>query len=97
MNTPEKPIIATRSAFTNPLPWRCAMELLRRGHYRIQDRVRHLTWEWIAIEVIGLMFFLDKPKNENSQTDESSPSAQNSIEVNNRPEDWPGTPADAKL
>jgi len=45
----EKPLLATRKAFTNPIEWRAAMELLKRG-YSIKDRQRHIFWEWVAIE-----------------------------------------------
>lgn len=42
-------LIAVRKSFTNPLVWRAAKELIRRG-YKIQDRKRHWNWEWISIE-----------------------------------------------
>ena len=48
MEKEEKPLIAVRWAFTNPIAWRGAMELVRWG-YKISDRKRHWFWEWIAI------------------------------------------------
>lgn len=44
--------IATRKVFRHSREWDAAMELVRRGSYKIVDRVQHLTWEWIAIEPI---------------------------------------------
>lgn len=41
--------LVAREAFTNPIEWRAAKELLRRGSYVIEDRVRHFNWEWLAI------------------------------------------------
>lgn len=43
-----KDLVAYRTAFTNPIEWKAAKELLKRG-YKKTDHVRHFFWEWMAI------------------------------------------------
>jgi len=42
-------LIAVRWAFTNPIEWRAANELVRRGKYKRLLNVRHFLWEFIVI------------------------------------------------
>ena len=35
---------------TNPIEWRAAQELIRRGLWKVVDSKKHWFWEWKAIE-----------------------------------------------
>lgn len=45
-------LLVIRYMFTNPIEWRAAKEGLRRGLWEIHDRVRHWTWEWMALNEV---------------------------------------------
>lgn len=43
------PMIVVRRAFTNPIEWRAANELIRRGSFFVRNRSRGIFWEWMEI------------------------------------------------
>ncbi len=45
-------IILCRLSFKINLAFEAGLELVRRGKFKIMDRNKHWTWEWIAIQEI---------------------------------------------